>query len=74
MKEFGSNTLDSYRRAVAKKEVADEITGIIRRAHRGGRTVLGDVLARIPPGYSSQADNELLRRKGLFILRETSLP
>jgi len=74
VKEFGSNTLQSYRRAVARKEAADEITGIIRRAHRGGHAVLGDVLARIPTSYSSQADNELLRRKGLFIVRETGLP
>jgi len=74
VKAFGSNTLQSYRRAVARKEAADEITGIIRRAHRGGHTVLGDVLARSPPGNSSRADNDLLRRKGLFIVQETDLP
>lgn len=74
VKAFGSNTLESYRRAVARKAVAEELTGIIRRAHRAGHTVLGDVLARSPAGYTSGADNNLLRRKGLFILQDTGIP
>lgn len=74
VKEYGANTLESYRRVVARKEAADEITAIIRRAHRGGHTVIGDMLARIPPGYASQSGNELLKRKGLFIVQEIGLP
>ena len=74
VKAFGPDTLQTYRREVAKKRVADELSEIIRSAHSGGYDVLGDMLAQIPPAYSVQTDNELLRRKGLFILKETSLP
>lgn len=74
VKEFGPNTLESFRRTVAKKELAEELTGMIRRAQRGGHSVAGDMLARTPSGYSADADNELLRRTGLFILKDANLP
>jgi len=47
VKAFGPDTLQTYRREVAKKRVADELSEIIRSAHSGGY----DVLETCLPGF-----------------------
>lgn len=74
VKEFGPEALAHYRRAVARRRVAKEIERVVEGAREAGHTVLGDLLARVPAAYSDQADNELLKRKGLFVLSDAGLP
>lgn len=74
VKEFDKSTLATYRDAVARKNGTREIGDLIRHAEATGHAIAGELLARTPPGYTDQPDNELLKRKGLFIHQEVPLP
>lgn len=74
VKEFDPSALDAYRCAVAGKSDAARIGAFIREAEDRGHRVTGDVLARVPRAYADQTDNDLLKRKGLFIAEQVPLP
>jgi len=74
VKEFDQRTLEAYRRAVVGKKGAGEIGQIVRFAQSKGHDVLGDSLTRVPLRLADDVDNELLKRKGLFVREESRLP
>lgn len=74
VKEFEGGTLDAYRRAVAHTKGAKELGDIVRYAERRSHEIFGDKLIRVPPTYTKQSDNELLKRKGIFIREQMPLP
>lgn len=74
VKAFDPVTLGAYRRAVLDEDVAAELSRTLRDARRKGHAVMGEVLARAPHGYAAQPDDELPKRKGLFVAMETRLP
>lgn len=74
IKEFDPSALDAYRRTVAGKPGAARIGAFIREAEARRHHAAGDVLARVPRAYAGQTDNDLLKRKGLFITEQVPLP
>ena len=74
VKEFDPRTLEAYRNAVAGTSRAKELGSVVHRAAAQGHELIGDTLARVPPGYADQSGNELLRRKGLFVREQGPLP
>ncbi|HLA91010.1 MAG TPA: DUF2461 domain-containing protein [Gemmatimonadaceae bacterium] len=74
VKEFDTRTLEAYRRAVARRKDATALGNMIHRAEAQGHHVLGEMLTRAPAAYTHQADDELLRRRGLFVCEERTLP
>lgn len=74
VKELDGRTLATYRSAVAHENVARQLIKMVARAEAKGHDILGDKLTRVPPAYADQPGNELLKRKGIFVREETSLP
>lgn len=73
-KEFEPPMLETYRQTVAKSRGAKIFSDILGKARTKGHDILGDMLARVPSAYAEQQDNELLKRKGLFVLEKMPLP
>lgn len=79
VKQFDPKTLSVYRDLVAGEGGDPRHRHMLRDAMelagRQGNDILGPVLTRPPRGYGgSSADQELLKRKGFFVLWEGALP
>jgi uncharacterized protein (DUF2461 family) len=79
VKQFDPKTLSIYRDLVADEAGDPRHRHMLRDAkelaHRQGNDILGPVLIRPPRGYGdSNADPELLRRKGFFVRWAGALP
>lgn len=70
IKEFDPQTLTAYRAFVASRQGATALNKFVQRANSHG----DETLARAPRPYTTQADNDLLKRKGLFVSTTSSLP
>ena len=74
VKAFDKEMLEAYRQGVGQGDLAKSLSRIVRSAQGKGHTLIGKTLKRVPPAYADQADNDLIKRKGLFIMQEQPLP
>jgi uncharacterized protein (TIGR02453 family) len=74
VKAFEAPLLAAYRKAVSKGKGKRAFVDAIATAEAAGDQVLGDVLARTPPGFEDDGRETLIKRKGFFVQRERRLP
>lgn len=74
VKAFDRHTRDAYRSAVANGNEVKELRAALRHAGSHGHDVIGEMLTRTPAGYAEGADDDLLRRTGVFVRSEMPLP
>jgi hypothetical protein len=74
VKDFDAPLLAAYRKSVNAGKAKELFADAVATAQASGAQVLGEVLARTPPGFHDDGRDALTRRKGFFMQREIGVP